>query len=353
MRSMTHIFAVMVLFSLGVIGVIPCSAVAQLTPLSVTTSSYQNPHIPQHTIDGNLSTRWSAQGVGQWIRYDLGSVHRIDQVSIAWFRGKERVVSFAIDVSHHASAWKRVFEGESSGWTAGREAYTFREVAARYVRIVGLGNSKHEWNSMTSVSIHHTSLISKQAVLSCVEEFGSAPNFILCAETATTCSFNVLLNGSTCGELCGSFGSQCLGALDNEGNSCNVIPGSNDVCSTPRVTEICICERSGITPTPTPSSAVLYRVNAAGPDLSAIDSGPDWIRDEGFFSGGSRTITDRTIQGLDSSVPSSTPRAVFETERFNPPNMTDLRYDFMVDAGTRVEVRFYMMNGFNGTSEPG
>lgn len=87
--------------------------------------------------------------------------------------------------------------------------------------------------------------------------------------------------------------------------------------------------------------------------MSSIDSGMDWVRDDGFHSGGSRVITGRTIRSLHRSVPSSTPREVFRTERFNPPNSPDLRYRFDIDAGTRVEVRLYMLNGFDGTSEPG
>lgn len=95
------------------------------------------------------------------------------------------------------------------------------------------------------------------------------------------------------------------------------------------------------------------RLNAAGPRIAASDEGPDWLRDEGFYSGGSRVVTGRTVRGLHHSVPSSTPRAVFETERYNPPNTLPLRYDFEVEAGTQVEVRLYLMNGWHGTSEPG
>lgn len=78
----------------------------------------------------------------------------------------------------------------------------------------------------------------------CTEQFGSASEFILCEETETACSFNVLANGSTCEQICGGFGSDCVGAVDNKGLSCMAIPGSSDTCQTPRQTEICICERS-------------------------------------------------------------------------------------------------------------
>ncbi|ETW95835.1 MAG: hypothetical protein ETSY1_28965 [Candidatus Entotheonella factor] len=104
---------------------------------------------------------------------------------------------------------------------------------------------------------------------------------------------------------------------------------------------------------PPPVSHVLYRVNAGGPRIESIDDGPDWLSDEGFFSGGTRIVTGRTIRGLDSSVPSTTTRAVFETERFNPPDTPDMVYTFNVPRDTVVDVKLHMMNGFRGTSEPG
>ncbi len=104
---------------------------------------------------------------------------------------------------------------------------------------------------------------------------------------------------------------------------------------------------------PPPMGNILFRLNAGGPRVASIDGGPDWISDNGFFSGGTRVVTGRTVQGLGDSVPSSTPEAVFETERFNPPDTSDMVYTFDVAQGTTVVVNLYMMNGFRGTSEPG
>ncbi len=81
------------------------------------------------------------------------------------------------------------------------------------------------------------------AQLSCEARFGDAPNFVLCGETTDTCSFNAHTDGGTCEQMCRSLGSRCVGAIDNEGNSCREIRGSQDTCQTRRQTEICICER--------------------------------------------------------------------------------------------------------------
>ena len=102
-----------------------------------------------------------------------------------------------------------------------------------------------------------------------------------------------------------------------------------------------------------PVTDVLYRINAGGPRIASIDGGPDWLSDAGFFSGGTRVVTGRTVRGLDDSVLSSTPEEVFETERFNPPDTSEMTYTFNVRRDTVVAVNLYMMNGFRGTSEPG
>jgi hypothetical protein len=77
---------------------------------------------------------------------------------------------------------------------------------------------------------------------SCTELFRDAPDFILCVETETFCSFYAITGGGTCDEMCGRFGSQCVDALDNA-EGCIAIAGSNDTCQTPRQDEICVCER--------------------------------------------------------------------------------------------------------------
>lgn len=103
-----------------------------------------------------------------------------------------------------------------------------------------------------------------------------------------------------------------------------------------------------VTPDP-----ILYRLNAGGPQIASIDGGPDWFPDDGFYSGGTKVVTGRTVQGLDDSVPSSTPASVFETERFNPGGTPEMTYTFAVPPGTVVAVNLYMMNGFEGTVGPG
>jgi poly(beta-D-mannuronate) lyase len=43
--------------------------------------------------------------------------------------------------------------GQSSGTTTALQPFDFPDVPARYVRIVGHGNSQSDWNSLTEVDI--------------------------------------------------------------------------------------------------------------------------------------------------------------------------------------------------------
>jgi len=128
---------------------------ADLTPLPATSvvASANDGNLPQNTLDNTLATRWSAQGDGQWIRYDLGATAAIDHVDIAWYLGDTRVSSFDIHVSLDTVTWTKVFSGQSSGQTVQLESYAFPTAAGRYVRIVGHGNSTSAWNSITEVAI--------------------------------------------------------------------------------------------------------------------------------------------------------------------------------------------------------
>jgi len=71
----------------------PVPGVRELTISSATASSNDG-NIPENTIDNNLDTRWSAEGDGEWIEFDLGAEYIISELRIAFFRGDERTTTF-------------------------------------------------------------------------------------------------------------------------------------------------------------------------------------------------------------------------------------------------------------------
>lgn len=122
--------------------------------VSVSASSFQNPNVPANTLDNDLSTRWSSDGFGEWIRYDFGSASRtISSLGVAFFRGDSRITFFDIEASGNGVDWIPLRSVVGSGNSLELERFSFPEVNARYIRLVGQGNSWNDWNSYTEVDL--------------------------------------------------------------------------------------------------------------------------------------------------------------------------------------------------------
>ena len=129
--------------------------------------------------------------------------------------------------------------------------------------------------------------------------------------------------------------------------------GSGDTGETSNVVVLELDQSGGDSPNP----QVLHRVNAGeSASVSATDDGPDWtgVADTGSqylasvagSNAGTYCAGDEIT--ADGTVPSSTPDAVWDCERYG--NMT---WEFSVDSGEEVDVRLYLANSFAGASEPG
>ncbi len=133
---------------------LPADAASSL-PVTAVTASANDGNVPANAIDGSLSTRWSAEGDGSWIRFDLGSSTKIGSIGIAWLKGDQRKSTFTVQTSSNASSWTTVVaQRQSSGATTSLEAYDFTDLTARYVRVVGYGNTVNDWNSITEAALY-------------------------------------------------------------------------------------------------------------------------------------------------------------------------------------------------------
>ncbi|MER7073569.1 PKD domain-containing protein [Terrabacter sp. NPDC000476] len=104
------------------------------------------------------------------------------------------------------------------------------------------------------------------------------------------------------------------------------------------------------------STNVLYRVNAGGGAIAAIDNGPDWADDSGsspLHNDGSNAAGWGSGAAIDPSVPSSTPSSIFDSERWDPGDANEMRWTFPIAAGTDVQVRLYLANRCGCTSAVG
>jgi F5/8 type C domain/Bacterial Ig domain/Calcineurin-like phosphoesterase len=123
-------------------------------PISgVTASGNQVGYPPSNVLDNDLGTRWSSDGIGQFITADLGSIQNICSVDIAWYTGNARQYHFVIATSTDGTTFTQRFSGDSSGTTLNSEKYTFTAVNARYVRVTVNGNTANTWASITELDI--------------------------------------------------------------------------------------------------------------------------------------------------------------------------------------------------------
>jgi len=135
----------------------PCAGCAfvEITPgASAVTDGGNDGNLPGNTVDNNLASRWSSNGDGAWIRYDVGTVRTIAFVKIAVYNGNSRQNRFDLQVSSDGAGWTNVLTGAlTSGTTTLEEIHDFDDVDARYIRYVGHMSTVGTFNSVTEVSL--------------------------------------------------------------------------------------------------------------------------------------------------------------------------------------------------------
>jgi unsaturated rhamnogalacturonyl hydrolase len=118
-----------------------------------SASGFQSGNPPANVLDGSLATRWSHQGIGQWLQLELPNTLAFDRVQIAFYLGDTRVTYFDIQVSTDGTTWEQVFTGQSSGTTNQLETFVFTNRSVRFLRYIGRGNSASTWNSVTEITL--------------------------------------------------------------------------------------------------------------------------------------------------------------------------------------------------------
>jgi len=132
-------------------------ALDEATPAgAAVTASTHDGNLPANTVDDNLATRWSGNGDGAWIQYDLGTEQAISYVKIAVYSGNGRQNRFDLQVGDGTN-WTNVLTNAlTTGTTTQLVAYDFPDQTARFVRYVGHMSTVGTFNSLTEVEIWRT-----------------------------------------------------------------------------------------------------------------------------------------------------------------------------------------------------
>jgi hypothetical protein len=107
--------------------------------------------------------------------------------------------------------------------------------------------------------------------------------------------------------------------------------------------------------------SILYRVNAGGPKVGAVDCGPDWAADDSdgapgaaYRDTGSNAVPSWGQQfTVANTVPATTPSTIFDSERWDPGDPPEMQWNFPVPSGTHLQVRLYLINQCGCTSGVG
>jgi hypothetical protein len=113
-------------------------------------------------------------------------------------------------------------------------------------------------------------------------------------------------------------------------------------------------------PPPPPSDdIILYRVNAGGLEVAAVDGGPAWAADTTtvvnahLVQPGSNSTAAFAGGVADASVPDTTAMGIFATERWDAAGGNEMAWQFDVPTAGDYEVRLYFKSGWSGTDLAG
>ena len=106
-------------------------------------------NVKENSTDGNLETRWSANGTKEWIVYDLGEVKLIDAFAVAYWMGNQRKFKFELLASDDNKNFKEFMAVTTAGDTENPVVYRpDQPVKARYIKLAGHGSNTNEWNNV-------------------------------------------------------------------------------------------------------------------------------------------------------------------------------------------------------------
>ncbi|WP_309054559.1 discoidin domain-containing protein [Streptomyces sp.] len=125
-------------------------------PVTASTTQWWNPFTgfaPGLAVDGDTGTRWASEwSDDQWLRVDLGAVHRVGKVTLDWERAHAR--AYRIELSEDGGTWRTAWSTEAGD--GGYDTAEFASQPARYVRIQGVRRATDWGYSLHEVTVRRS-----------------------------------------------------------------------------------------------------------------------------------------------------------------------------------------------------
>lgn len=139
---------------------VPPTDVPPCVPTRASLTAYDeglhDGHGPELAVDGDyvdVESRWSADGDGRWIILDIGGEGTVIDLTTAWYKADERTAFFDVETSLDGFDWMSILTNAQSQGNTDLNTESLGNVSARYVRIIGHGNSSNGWNSLLEAEI--------------------------------------------------------------------------------------------------------------------------------------------------------------------------------------------------------
>ena len=114
-----------------------------------TTAVPGETYTEHNTFDGDTGTAWASETNGVEITYE---VTQASGIAMAFDKGARRHEIFRVDVSEDGQNFHTILDTQSNGTTT-KLQYFPADFKARYVKIVGFGNSTSAWFSFSEFSV--------------------------------------------------------------------------------------------------------------------------------------------------------------------------------------------------------
>lgn len=134
--------------------------------VNVTASGYDadKGHTPANIADGNVKTRWAANG-DAWVQLELDQAQSIENIVLVPFKADERRLKFSVSYSADGKSWTKLAENLVTSTSASSgEKFTFPAVNARFIKLDTFGTDVNKWSAINEVSFNSTAPLPTQEV---------------------------------------------------------------------------------------------------------------------------------------------------------------------------------------------
>lgn len=127
-----------------------------LIPIVNTTAPEPQAENPiSHLYDGDIATRWSANGAGTVMTITLDKVREVGCVAMNHYDGDGgRRQNFDVSLSLDGKTWTSIGRFRSSGVTLDKEYYDLKNTKAQYVKITYNVTNEGNWNSVCELEFY-------------------------------------------------------------------------------------------------------------------------------------------------------------------------------------------------------